>query len=112
MRVSDIIQAMEMHNLSYIVENVEASLNNLALNMSNETVIGNVSTMVSYVHIHIGWEFLVLPFFVELAAAVLLVATALSSKPRGLRLWKTSALALFYHGLEELTLGEGMEGLR
>lgn len=102
--VPDAVQMVQATNLSYVLANVAASLTKLAFDMGNETVVGE--NLASEVYVLVDWEWLILPAILEIAGAVFLLLTALVSHRRGVPLWKTSILALLYHGLEERVLQE------
>jgi len=100
--VSDTMTVIQANTLGTVLNNVAASLTQLGLQVSNGTATGKVTTMQVYVLVK--WEWLILPTVLELAGIALLLATALLSSHRKVDLWKTSIMALFYHGLEERTL--------
>jgi len=91
-------------NFSSTMDSVAASLTKMALDSSHETVTGVITTPEIYVHINWGW--LVLPALLEIAGLVLLIFTALATRRRKVELWRSSILALLYHGVEEQTLRE------
>ena len=52
------------------------------------------------IYVHIRWGWIALPVTVVLLTAVFLAAAIFGSRRSGLRLWKSSALAMLYHGLD------------
>ncbi|RDW60272.1 hypothetical protein BP5796_11878 [Coleophoma crateriformis] len=64
-------------------------------------VSGIATTLETYVKVRWGW--ISLPLFVVLATAVFLVLAMTSSSRSGTELWKGSALALLFYGLDHAT---------
>ncbi|KAI1123639.1 hypothetical protein F5Y10DRAFT_47852 [Nemania abortiva] len=64
-------------------------------------VAGRAIYMESYVHVR--WGFAVVPIVVVVGAALFLVAAIYQSKRSTTRVWKSSALAMLFHGLDEST---------
>jgi hypothetical protein len=93
-------------NLSQRVESVAVALTNYGLQTTNDTVNGTAIAEESYVRVR--WQWIALPAFLELASLALLVLTIIHSRREGVPLWKSSALALIYHGVDEL---RGQESL-
>lgn len=87
-----------------MVGSIAASLTDLGLDLSNETVSGNVITTQAFVSVQWGW--FVLPIVLELAGIVLVISTVIPTHSRKSRLWKSSLLPLLYHGLDERLLHE------
>jgi hypothetical protein len=87
-------------NLSQRVESVAVALTNYGLQTANDTVNGTVIAEESYVRVR--WQWIILPAFLELASLALLVLTIIHSRREDVPLWKSSALALIYHGSDEL----------
>lgn len=52
--------------------------------------------------VHVRWQWIVLPASLEIASLVLLILVIIHSRREGIPLWKSSILALIYHGVEEL----------
>jgi hypothetical protein len=87
-------------SLEQRVESIAAALNNWGLQTTNNTVRGDAIGEESYVHVR--WKWIILPALLELASLALLVVTIVYSRREDVPLWKTSALALIYHGVDEL----------
>jgi hypothetical protein len=69
------------------------------LDNSTTLVYGNVTT--SAVHVAVAWYWFILPAALNALAILLLLATAVMSYRRNTQLWKSSTLALLYHGLDD-----------
>ena len=98
----DVLQVVQSDNLTSLMGNMAASLTKLGLRLSNETVMGNVT--VSEVYVVVDWEWMILPAVLEVAGVILLLATMMMTQRHNVSLWKTSSLALIYHGLEGRSL--------
>lgn len=92
-------QAIRDHNFSYLVERIAASMTKAELDNSTTMVYGNVSSGV--VQVDVAWYWFVLPAALNVVAILLLLATALLSHHRKTQLWKSSSLALLYHGIDD-----------
>jgi hypothetical protein len=92
-------QAVQAHNFSYLVERMAASMTKAELDNSTTLVYGNVTT--STVRVEVAWYWFVPPAALNVLAILLLLATAILSHRHKTRLWKSSTLALLYHGLED-----------
>ena len=64
-------------------------------------VIGTAYKMSTYVHIRWGW--ITLPAVVVLMTGAFLAAAILRSRATSTTLWKSSALAMLFHGLDSDT---------
>ncbi|KAI1427205.1 hypothetical protein F5Y12DRAFT_792944 [Xylaria sp. FL1777] len=62
-------------------------------------VSGRAVYMESYVHVH--WGFSVVPIIVVVGAAVFLLAMIYQSGKSTTQVWKSSALAMLFHGLDD-----------
>lgn len=101
---SESIKKIQATNLSYVLGNIADSLSKLALDLGNETIIGNVTTSETYVKV--DWKWLILPIYLEITVVGLLAFTVFLSHRRNVPLWKSSILALLYRGIPEATLGQ------
>jgi hypothetical protein len=95
---SDTGQIIRNHSFSYIMERIAASLTKAELDNSATIITGNMTTPVA--HVDVAWYWFILPATLNVAAIILLLATAVLSHSRKTQLWKSSTLALLYHGLE------------
>jgi hypothetical protein len=91
-------------NFSERVENIAVALTNWGLQTTNDTWSGDAYADESFVRVR--WHWIVLPAFLELASLVLLVLTIIHSRRMDIPLWKSSVLALIYHGVDELRAQE------
>ncbi|KAL3417623.1 hypothetical protein PVAG01_10633 [Phlyctema vagabunda] len=64
-------------------------------------IIGSATTLETYVKVR--WVWISLPLFVVLATTAFLVLAMLQSRKSGTELWKGSALALLFYGLDHAT---------
>lgn len=62
-------------------------------------VAGRTTSAESYVHVR--WGFAIVPIVVVVGAALFLVAAIVQSKRTTTPVWKSSALALLFHGLDD-----------
>ena len=96
---SDIMQALYMtDDLGQLMDNVAASITNHMRNISSEPALGKVWAIQTYVHVR--WIWLVLPMALAPASLLFLLTAIWSSKRKGVQVWKSSALADIFHGLE------------
>jgi len=96
---ADMSQAIQDHNFSYLMKRIAASMTKAELDNSVTLVYGDMST--SAVHVEVVWYWFILPATLNVLAILLLLATAVLSHRHKTRLWKSSALALLYHGLDD-----------
>jgi hypothetical protein len=61
-------------------------------------ILGTAYEMGTYVHVRWGW--ITLPAIVVLMTGAFLAAAMLRSRTTRTRLWKSSALAMLFHGLD------------
>lgn len=99
---SDIAQAL------WYADDLHSLMNNLAARMtdalrnlysdpaSDASTLGNVYTTQTYVLV--TWPWLILPVGLVLASCILLLAAVISSSRQQTIVWKSSSLALLFHG--------------
>jgi hypothetical protein len=92
-------QAVRAHNFSYLVERMAASMTKAELDYSSTVIYGNMSSGV--VQVDVAWRWFALPAALNAVAIFLLLATAVLSHNRKTQLWKSSTLALLYHGFDD-----------
>ena len=80
------------------MERMAASMTKVELDKSSTLVYGNMTFPV--VHVEVAWQWFILPAALNALAIFLLLATAVLSHRRKTQLWKSSTLALLYHGLD------------
>ncbi|RDW72391.1 DUF3176 domain-containing protein [Aspergillus mulundensis] len=83
--------------LEAVMANVAASFTKAALTASNGTVTG--TAYVSEVYVSVDWVLLILPAALVALGIVLLGLTVFVNRRRKLPLWKSSLLAVLFHGL-------------
>lgn len=93
------------------MRNISDALTKLARKKSNRTVLG--TTFVSETYVSCAWPWVALPITVLLLTVLFFQLTAwMHNDHDSLQpyfVWKTSSLALLYHGLEELAGGEALD---
>lgn len=82
-----------------MMPNVAASLTRYGLDTDKGNITG--FELFDRINVTVRWPWLVLPFVLIVATILFLVVTVLHSHRLGVKLWKSSVLALLYHGLEE-----------
>jgi hypothetical protein len=75
------------------------SLTKLGLETTNHSVIGTAQVPTAFVSVR--WLWIILPGVLLVTGAFFLVVNILTSKKSHAPLWKSSALAPFYHGFQE-----------
>ncbi|CAI7623031.1 unnamed protein product [Penicillium palitans] len=93
-----IMKQLERAGLEKAIANIAAYLTKHGLEITNHTVNGTVH--VTNVFVNVRWPWMILPGLLVLLGAIFLVATITVSKKSHIPLWKSSALAAYYHGLE------------
>jgi hypothetical protein len=99
-RTSYTVGRNSTRNLSQRLESIAAALTNYGLATTNDTVRGDAYAEESYVRVR--WQWAILPAFLELASLLLLFLTIVHSRRNDVPIWKSSVLALMYHGVDEL----------
>lgn len=94
--------------LEPVIRDVAASFTKTGLTASNFTA-DNGTVLVSEVYVSVDWVWLVLPGALVLLSIVFLVLTVATNRQQRLFLWKSSILAVLFHGLAG---GEGEGGLK
>ncbi|CAG8305872.1 unnamed protein product [Penicillium salamii] len=83
-----------------LMSDVAASFTQMGLDNSNHTVNGTART--SQVFVSVQWYWVMLPACLVIVGIIFFIGTTiLSRNTNNMPLWKSSALAPFYHGLEE-----------
>ncbi|KAL4886121.1 hypothetical protein BJY04DRAFT_213656 [Aspergillus karnatakaensis] len=90
--------------LEPFMEKLAASLSALAMEDSDATVSGTVYDTEVYVEVQ--WLWIVFPGALVLLANLFLAVTILLNRRGRMPLWKSSTLALLYHGLERIEQDE------
>ncbi|KAE8449583.1 hypothetical protein EG329_007913 [Mollisiaceae sp. DMI_Dod_QoI] len=105
--VSDPFQKILDPGLNATLASIAASLTKLGLDNSNETITGLAASMEAYVQVR--WEWLLLPSVLVVLDIIFLIVIMAKTKARKTHIWKSSVLAVLYHGLEEVPTGEEMD---
>ncbi|CAI7645755.1 unnamed protein product [Penicillium pancosmium] len=82
-----------------IMSNVAASFTKLQLERTKGTFSGTAHS--SEVFVKVRWEWMILPGCLVLAGSCFFIATMVVNRKAKMPLWKSSALATLYHGLEK-----------
>ena len=80
------------------LQNLASALTKAGLSNSVRNVSGKAIFMVA--HVEVRWLWLILPASLNMAGVVLLVITIVFTKKSKAPLWKASATALLFHGLD------------
>lgn len=81
------------------MNNIATAMTNYFRDSSNETVIGQAGQ--THLYVRVIWPWITLPAFLVLAGTVFLILAMFETKRLGASIWKTSELALLFHGSEE-----------
>lgn len=95
---SDNIRKILTTSLAEVTTNVAASLTKHALQRSNSTIVGSVSSPETYVSV--DWRWFSPPAILLLSTIGPLISTVWVNNAGVLQLWKSSILPALYHGLE------------
>ena len=71
-------------------------MTNYVRDSSNLTVVGQVGQ--THVYVTVIWPWIILPAFLVIASIVYLMLAMYESKRKRVRVWRTSELALLFHG--------------
>ena len=87
--------------LGNLLQNISISMTNLIRNADSTTapVIGKVWTAETIVHVQ--WIWFIYPIAMILLTLVFLVATIVQSSSQDIKVWKSSILAVLFHGLDD-----------
>lgn len=80
---------------------IASSFTRSAMAHSNTTANGTV--LSAKVYVSVNWLWIILPAALVVLSVVFLLLTILTNKRQRLRLWKTSLLAVLFHGLDGWT---------
>jgi hypothetical protein len=86
------------------MSNIAASLNRAALLSSNQSVYGTVFQGETYVSVN--WIWILLSTALVLLSVCFLLLTILANRLQRLHLWKSSILAVLFHGLDEVDFSD------
>ncbi|KAL4883884.1 hypothetical protein BJY04DRAFT_215776 [Aspergillus karnatakaensis] len=86
--------------LETIMANVAASFTKAAHAASSHTVTG--TAYVTEVYVSVNWVWFASPAGLVALGILFLILTVFTNRQRGLHFWKSSLLAMLFHGLDEL----------
>ncbi len=92
---SNTILRVAAHNLTFVTENVAASLTALGLSGGDEAITGAVE--VSRSHIMVRWDWLIYPIILELMGLLVFGITVIQTRKHKTLLWRSSLLPLLFH---------------
>ncbi|KAL2839515.1 hypothetical protein BJY01DRAFT_250469 [Aspergillus pseudoustus] len=95
-----LVERIGAAGLEFVMDNVAASFTKAGLVASTATVAGTVRTAEVYVHVE--WWWLILPAALVVLGTVFWLLTMAINRHQRLRLWKSSVLALLFHGLDSV----------
>ncbi|KAK3316995.1 hypothetical protein B0H66DRAFT_308942 [Apodospora peruviana] len=104
---TDIVQAFYWNYYEYkdggglemLVRDLAVSMTVSLRDIGGEKVEGKAFINETYVHVR--WGFVAVPLLAVVMAGVFLLTAIWKTRSSGTRLWKTSALAMLFHGLDE-----------
>ncbi|OCL11352.1 hypothetical protein AOQ84DRAFT_386904 [Glonium stellatum] len=107
---SDVLSALnQTSNITFLMNNVAVAMTNYIRNTNSLFIYGQAGTMETFTHV--TWYWLILPVFVILGAFIFLLVAILETSRNEAKLWKSSSLALLFHGLEHTTATSGLNEL-
>ena len=83
-------------NITDIVTNIGLSMTSALMNGANQSQVGTVNHEEVFINVH--WPWLILPAGLVLSTIVLLFLVMVKSSRNKMMIWKSSALALAFHG--------------
>ena len=112
---SDIAQALwHVDDLDSLMNNLADRMTDALRNLYSDPVtdaadLGKVYTTQTYVHV--TWPWLILPVALVIASCIVLLAAIISSSRHQTIVWKSSSLAVLFHGLASAGAGGGEGGV-
>lgn len=98
--ISNMIGALNASsNISMTMNNIATAMTNHFRDSSNNTIVGQASQTELFVDV--TWPWITLPAILVLAGFIFLMLAMFETKRLGASIWKTSELALLFHGSEE-----------
>jgi len=92
-------------NISVTLDKIAESLTNrMRSSVTSSNVTGTVHNVV--VHIEVVWPWLIYPVALSICTATVLGATMWLAHSSDKMIWKSSSLALLFHGLDEVSTKE------
>lgn len=105
---TDIVTAFYWNYYEY-PRGIDMLMSDLAISMTtafrgfNGAVPTNGTSITTESYVHVRWGFAVLPIAVVVACLIFLLAAMVLTRSSGTQLWKSSALAALFHGLDKET---------
>jgi hypothetical protein len=96
---SNTVGKKSTRSLQERLENIATALTNYGLEKTNETVRGRAYAEETYVKVR--WWWILLPTLLQLSTLILFITTVVYSHRSGVPIWKSSILAIIYHGVED-----------
>lgn len=102
---TDIVTAFYWNHYEY-ADGIDMLMSDLAVSMTtafrgfNGAVPCNGTSVSAESYVHVRWGFAVLPIAVVVSCLVFLLAAMVKTRTSGAQLWKSSALAALFHGLD------------
>ena len=112
---SDIAQALwQAEDLDSLMNNLANRMTDALRNLYSDPVsdaddLGKVYT--TQIYVHVSWPWLILPVGLVLASCMVLLAAIISSSRHQTIVWKSSSLAVLFHGLASGGGGGGGDGV-
>ncbi|OAX81902.1 hypothetical protein ACJ72_03756 [Emergomyces africanus] len=91
--------ARTIDDKAHMMNTIARSLTNSLLQPSNQTMTGVVGVPEKFIQVRWGW--IALPTFIVIITMLFLCLVILGTKRHEVEIWKSSSLALLYHGLEK-----------
>lgn len=91
-------------NIPKTMDRVAAAMTNQLRDISNVTVQGQSQSM--QLHIRVSWWWLLLPILTVIFETILLISVMIITRRHKLPIWKTSELALLFHGIDLSALAD------
>ena len=97
-------------NIPKTMDRVARAMTNRLRDMSNLTVQGQSGSMQLY--IRVSWWWLLLPTLTVVFGTILLISVMTITRKHKLPIWKTSELALLFHGVDLSTVAHGRDSVQ
>jgi hypothetical protein len=82
------------------LENIATALTNYGLETTDTKIRGRA--YAEETHVKVRWWWILLPALLQLSTLILFTTTVVYSHLNGIPIWKSSILAIIYHGVEDL----------
>ena len=99
-------------DISTLFSNIATAMTNVLRTYGNgtgdDTVLGIAYSMEAFIHVR--WQWMAVPAALSLTSFIFLITTIVVSHHNHIPVWKSSSLALLFHGLKEQL--EPLDGIR